>query len=52
VTGVGGTVLTMANGAWSSEVGWSGNSSGGVPPGCQNQGGSGGGYSPFPRPPW
>ena len=52
VTGVGGTVLTMANGAWSSEVGWSGNSSGGVPPGCQNQGGSGGGYSPFPRPAW
>lgn len=53
VTGVGGTVLNVAaNGTYISEVGWSGNSSGAFSPGCTNQGGSGGGYSPFPRPWW
>jgi hypothetical protein len=53
VTAVGGTALTVdANGDWSSEVAWSGNSSGASAPGCFNQGGSGGGYAPFPRPPW
>jgi kumamolisin len=53
VVGVGGTVLTLGTGdAWSSEVAWSGNSSGSRSPGCQNQGGSTGGYSPFPRPYW
>ena len=53
VTGVGGTVLTVnATGAYVSEVGWSGNATGARSPGCDNQGGSGGGYSPFPRPAW
>ncbi len=54
VTGVGGTALTVnsSTGAWVSEVGWSGNATGAVAPGCQNQGGSGGGYSPFVRPAW
>ncbi|MCI4326248.1 MAG: PKD domain-containing protein [Thermoplasmata archaeon] len=53
VVGVGGTVLTLGTGdAWSSEVAWSGNASGARSPGCQNQGGSTGGYSPFPRPYW
>ena len=53
VTGVGGTVLNVgSNGNWASEVGWSGNSSGAAAPGCTNQGGSGGGYAPFPRPSW
>jgi PKD repeat protein len=53
VTGVGGTYLTASSsGAWVSEVGWSGNSTGAISPGCQNQGGSGGGFSPFPRPWW
>jgi hypothetical protein len=52
-TGVGGTVLTLTGaGAYSSETAWSGNHSGARPPGCGNQGGSGGGYSPFPRPWW
>ena len=52
VTGVGGTLLTLLNGGWSSETGWSGNESGATSPGCGNQGGSGGGFAPFPRPPW
>jgi PKD repeat protein len=53
VTGVGGTVLTVdAVGDYLSETAWGGNSSGAVSPGCQNQGGTGGGYSPFPRPWW
>ena len=53
VTGVGGTVLNVdSNGDWASEVAWSGNSSGASAPGCHNQGGSGGGYAPFPRPSW
>ena len=50
---VGGTDLSVtSSGIYQSEVGWSGNSSGASSPGCQNQGGSGGGYSPFPRPYW
>jgi kumamolisin len=50
-TGVGGTELTTdSSGNYGSEVAWSGNSSG--LSGCENQGGSGGGYSPFPRPYW
>ena len=53
VTGVGGTLLSVAqDGTYLSEVGWNGNSSGAEAPGCHNMGGSGGGYSPFPRPPW
>ncbi|MHB8351276.1 MAG: PKD domain-containing protein, partial [Thermoplasmata archaeon] len=54
VTGVGGTVLTVDpnTGAWVSETGWSGNSSGASGVGCVNQGGSGGGYAPFVRPAW
>jgi PKD repeat protein len=53
VTGVGGTVLTVNDtGAYVSEVAWSGNATGARSPGCDNQGGSGGGYSPFPRPGW
>ena len=53
VTGVGGTVLsTSLSGSWTSETAWSGNDSGAVSPGCENQGGSGGGFSPFPRPAW
>ncbi len=53
VTGVGGTDLDLASsGAYESETAWSGNSTGAVAPGCNNQGGSGGGYSPFPRPYW
>ena len=53
VTAVGGTVLTTNNsGVWQSEVAWSGNSTGASSPGCNNRGGSGGGYSPFPRPWW
>lgn len=52
-TGVGGTALTVASdGSYSSETGWSGNTPGNVSPGCFNQGGSGGGFAPFPRPPW
>jgi kumamolisin len=53
VTGVGGTVLNVsASGTYLSEEGWSGNASGTTSPGCQNLGGSGGGYAPFPRPWW
>ncbi|MCI4357294.1 MAG: PKD domain-containing protein [Thermoplasmata archaeon] len=53
VVGVGGTVLTLTGAnAYSSEVAWSGNATGKSSPGCFNQGGSGGGYSPFPRPYW
>ncbi|HTT25401.1 MAG TPA: PKD domain-containing protein, partial [Thermoplasmata archaeon] len=48
VTAVGATVLTTSAGAYSSETGWSGNSSGS----CDNGGGSGGGFSPYPRPAW
>jgi len=53
VTGVGGTVLNVDSGGnYLSETGWSGNDTGAHAPGCSNQGGSGGGYSPFPRPVW
>ena len=52
VTGVGGTVLSVGTSGWLGEVGWSGNATGATSPGCENQGGSGGGYSPFPRPWW
>jgi kumamolisin len=53
VVGVGGTDLTLTSAdAWSSETAWGGNSTGATSPGCQNQGGSTGGYSPFPRPYW
>ncbi|HUI38654.1 MAG TPA: PKD domain-containing protein, partial [Thermoplasmata archaeon] len=53
VVGVGGTDLSInSSGSYVSEDGWSGNSSGGTSPGCWNQGGSGGGFSPFPRPYW
>ncbi|MCI4331685.1 MAG: PKD domain-containing protein [Thermoplasmata archaeon] len=53
VTGVGGTDLSInASDGWTGEVGWSGNSTGNSTNGCVNQGGSGGGYSPFPRPWW
>jgi len=41
-----------SSGNYVSESGWSGNVSGAQSPGCTNQGGSGGGYSPFPRPWW
>jgi PKD repeat protein len=51
-TGVGGTTLTLSNGTYGSEGGWGGNASGSSSPGCSNQGGSGGGYAPFPRPYW
>jgi PKD repeat protein len=52
VTGVGGTVLSVTANGWSGESAWSGNATGAQAPGCQNQGGSGGGYAPFPRPWW
>lgn len=52
VLGVGGTDLTLSNGSYGSETAWSGNATGGSSPGCANQGGSGGGYAPFPRPWW
>ena len=53
VTGVGGTDLVLgANDSWSGESGWSGNASGASAPGCVNQGGSGGGFSPLPEPWW
>jgi hypothetical protein len=53
VVGVGGTVLTVdQSGYWVDETAWSGNATGASSPGCFNQGGSGGGFSPFPRPPW
>jgi PKD repeat protein len=52
-TGVGGTILSVdPMGVYQSEVAWSGNTTGASSPGCQNQGGSGGGFSPFPRPYW
>ncbi len=53
VTGVGGTVLQVSDsGAYEAETAWEGNSTGAVSPGCTNQGGSGGGYAPFPAPWW
>ncbi len=53
VTAVGGTDLTVTGtDGWGGESGWSGNDSGASAPGCENQGGSGGGYSPLPRPYW
>ncbi|MCI4329229.1 MAG: PKD domain-containing protein, partial [Thermoplasmata archaeon] len=52
VTGVGATNLALANGQYGAESGWSGNDSGAKSPGCQNQGGSGGGFAPLPRPYW
>ncbi len=53
VTGVGATDLTFGTGgAYGGETAWAGNSSGSSSPGCQNQGGSGGGYAPFSRPYW
>ncbi len=53
VTAVGGTNLTTTSaGAYKNESAWSGNQSGATAPGCQNGGGSGGGFSPFPRPWW
>ena len=52
VTGVGGTTLSFSGTAYGSEVAWGGNDTGAHSPGCQNQGGSGGGYSPFPHPWW
>jgi kumamolisin len=53
VTAVGGTVLNVsASGTYGSEIGWSGNVSGAASPGCQNQGGSGGGWAPGARPWW
>ncbi len=52
VTGVGATnLLVSGGGSYLSETGWSGNASG-PSPGCSNQGGSGGGFSVFPRPYW
>ena len=46
--GVGGTVLTVGPGnTYGSEHGWSGTQTM-----CQNQGGSGGGFSVVARPPW
>ncbi|MCI4368928.1 MAG: PKD domain-containing protein, partial [Thermoplasmata archaeon] len=49
----GGTYLGITtNGTYGGELGWTGNSSGSPSPGCVNQGGSGGGYAPFPRPWW
>ena len=53
VTGVGGTVLSVGvGGDYVAETAWSGNATGARPPGCTNQGGSGGGFAPFPRPTW
>ncbi len=53
VTGVGGTNLTLTSASgYAHEVAWSGNALGTYAPGCQNQGGSGGGYAPSPRPFW
>lgn len=53
VTGVGGTLLAVTgSGSYLGETGWSGNASGARSPGCSNQGGAGGGFSPFPRPWW
>jgi Pro-kumamolisin, activation domain/PKD domain len=52
--GVGGTSLSVdsSTGAYVSETAWSGNATGATSPGCNNQGGSGGGYAPFARPVW
>ena len=53
VTAVGGTLLVLnSSGSYASETGWSGNASGASPPGCTNEGGSGGGFAPLPRPAW
>ncbi|MCI4370688.1 MAG: PKD domain-containing protein, partial [Thermoplasmata archaeon] len=53
VVGVGATDLTVnASNGYVRESAWSGNATGASSPGCQNQGGSGGGYAPFPRPYW
>ena len=53
VTGVGATNLSPGPGeSYGSEEAWGGNSSGAHAPGCQNQGGSGGGFSTLPRPWW
>ncbi len=53
VTGVGGTYLQVdSNGTYHSEWGWNGSEPGSSAPGCQNGGGSGGGYAPFPTPSW
>jgi hypothetical protein len=53
VTGVGGTVLSLgANESYAGETAWSGNATGAVSPGCENQGGSGGGFAPSPQPWW
>ncbi len=53
ITGVGGTVLSVSpTGSYISETAWSGNATGRIPYGCTNQGGSGGGFAPFPRPWW
>ncbi len=52
-TGVGGTNLTLSSSSgYAHETAWSGNALGTRAPGCVNQGGSGGGYAPFPRPFW
>ncbi len=52
VTGVGGTRLTLSGTSYVSETAWSGNVTGAYYPGCENQGGGGGGYSPYPEPYW
>jgi PKD repeat protein len=53
VTAVGGTYLDVnSTGTWEGETGWSGNATGATAPGCGNQGGSGGGFSPLPAPWW
>jgi kumamolisin len=55
VTGVGGTWLnlTLSGNSYGNETAWSGNTNGASAARyCQNQGGSGGGYAPFPRPWW
>jgi hypothetical protein len=53
VTGVGATNLSLSStGAYGGESGWGGNGSGASASGCENQGGSGGGFSILPRPWW
>ena len=53
VTGIGATDLSLSsNGSYGGETAWDGNGSGATAPGCQNLGGSGGGYSILPRPWW
>jgi kumamolisin len=53
VTGVGATNLSLSpTGAYGGESGWGGNSSGDSASGCENLGGSGGGFSILPRPWW